>query len=248
MRLFVRSAGWDRGYYWTEVSPAGTRDAGQVPVENYFELLRNQDSLAPSLSLYQSAAGYHVLCLGLATRRNEPARRVITNSLLVEWTEERSARLFAAAVLAVAAAEPGPVFRPLFEQELDRCIDHDATRDHYKVEPAALSQVVDRAIATAAQFGEPDPFPDDVFLERLFARNSPERRRELQAALCRYELPALPPAPQARLLLAVAGLEDAERLCHAGAWVALSERCAAETWTILIPAGQHAHAPIWDRC
>jgi hypothetical protein len=246
MRLFVRSAGWDRGYYWTEVGQAGTRDAGQVPVENYFDLLRNQDSLAPSLSLYHSGAGYHVLCLGLATRRNEPARRVITNSLLIEWPEERPARLFAAAVLA--AAEKGPVFRGGFEQALDRCIDHDATREHYQVEPAALHRLVEQAIGDAVILGEPDPFPDDVFLERLFARNSPARRRELQAALCRYELPVLPPAAAPRLLLAVAGLEDAERLCKAGAWVALSERCAAESWTIFLSAGQHAHAPLWDRC
>jgi hypothetical protein len=247
MRLYVRAAGWGRGYYWTELTPAGMRDAGQVPVEYYFELLRNQDSLAPSLSLYHSAAGYHVLCLGLATRRNEPARRIITNSLLLEAADERSARLFAAAILA-GPEGAGPVFRPAFEEALDRCIDHDATRDHYRVEAAVLHRLIEDTIGTAAALGEPDPFPDDVFLERLFARNSPERRRELQAALCRYELPVLVPEPKPRLLLAVAGLEDAERLCRDGAWVALSDRCPADTWVVFTPPGQRAHPPLWDRC
>jgi hypothetical protein len=247
MRLFVRAAGWGRGYYWTEVTAAGVQDAGQVPVEYYFDLLRNQDSLIPSLSLYQSAARYHVLCLGLATRRNEPARRVIGNSLLLEWPEERPARLFAAAVLAVAEGS-GTVFRPSFEQELDRCIDHDATQDHYRVDAGALRRLVDEAIGAAAGLGEPDAFPDDVFLERLFARNSAERRRELQAALCRYELPALPPGPTPRLLLAVASLEDAERLCALGAWVSLSERCPADAWTVYGPPGQTARPPLWERC
>jgi hypothetical protein len=247
MRLFVRAAGWGRGYYWTEVTADSTRDVGQVPVECYFALLRNQDSLAPSLSIYHSATGYHVLCLGLATRRNESARRVIKNSLLLEWPSERPARLFAAGVLA-ASADGGPVFRPAFEQDLDRCIDHDATRDHYRIAAEAVHQLIAQLLHTVGAMGEPDPFPDDVFLERLFARNSTERRRELQAALCRYELPALPPGPTPRLLLAVAGLEDAQQLCDAGAWVALSERCTAETWTIYLAPGRPAHAPLWDRC
>ena len=73
-------------------------------------------------------------------------------------------------------------------------------------------------------------------------------RRELQAALCRYELPAVPPGPSPRLLLAIAGLDDAERLCNAGAWIALSDRCAAEAWTVFTAAGQRGHAPLWDRC
>jgi hypothetical protein len=246
MRVFVRAAGWGRGYYWTEVTADAARDAGQVPVAYYFDLLRNQDSCAPSLSIYHSAAGYHVLCLGLATRRNESARRIITNSLLVEWPGERPARLFAAAVLA--GSDGGPVFDRAFEEAFDQCIDHDETREHYRVDLAALGRLIAAALDAAAQLGEPDAFPDDVFLERLYARNSADRRRELQAALCRYELPALPPGPAPRLLLAIAGLEDAERLCGAGAWIALSERCTAEAWTIYLAPGQPAHAPLWDRC
>jgi hypothetical protein len=246
MRLFVRAAGWGRGYYWTEVAADSTRDAGQVPVEHYFELLRNQDSLAPSMSLYHSAAGFQLLCLGLTTRRNEPTRRVITNSLLLEWPEERSARLFAAAVLA--GPEAGPVFRAAFERELDRCIDHDSEREHYHVDAPQLRRLLQGEIVLAEHLGEPDPFPDDVFLERLFARNSPERRRELQAALCRYELPALPARSAPQLLLAVAGLEDAQRLCDAGAWIALSERCSVETWTVFGAPGPAAHPPLRDRC
>jgi hypothetical protein len=244
MRLFVRAAGWERGYYWTEVTAEGVRDVGQVPVEYYFELLRNQDSLAPSLSIYQSAAGYHALCLGLATRRNEPTRRVITNSLLLESTDEKTARLFAAAILA---ADEGVVFRPNFEQDFDRCIDHDDTQHHYRIGPE-LHSVVRTWIAATAETGEPAPFPDDVFVERLFARNSAERRRDLHGALCRYELPPLPPETEPRLLLAVAGLEEAERLCEIGAWVALSERCDAEGWSIFTPAGQAPRKPLWDRC
>ncbi len=247
MRVFVRAAGWGRGYYSTEVTADATRDAGQVPVAYYFDLLRNQDSCSPSLSIYQSAAGYHVLCLGLATRRNEPTRRIITNSLLVEWPDERPARLLAAAVLA-ASADGGPVFHRAFEQALDRCIEHDAMRDHYLVEPTVMHRLIAESLDAAAKMGEPDAFPDDVFLERLYARNSPERRRELQAALCRYELPALPPGPSPRLLLAVAGLEDAERLCDAGAWIALSGRCAADTWTVYLTPGRPAPAALWDRC
>lgn len=247
MRVFVRAAGWGRGYYWTEVTADATRDAGQIPVAYYFDLLRNQDSCAPSLSLYQSAVGYHVLCLGLATRRNEPARRVISNSLLVEWPDERPARLFAASVLA-ASDESGPVFHAAFEQSLDGCIEHDATRDHYQVDGTAMHRLLAESLDAVAKLGDADCFPDDVFLERLFARNSPDRRRELQAALSRYELPALPPGPSPRLLLAVAGLEDAERLCDAGAWIALSERCAADGWTVYLAPGRPAHAPLVDRC
>src|SRR5579883_790395 len=111
MRRYVRAAGWGRGYYWTEVGPEGGRDAGQVPVDHYFDLLRNQDSLAPSLSLYHSAAGYHLLCLGLPSRRNDPSRRVIGNSLLLETPDERLARRFIAGVLA---ADAGTVFGPHF--------------------------------------------------------------------------------------------------------------------------------------
>ena len=244
MRLFVRAAGWERGYYWSEVTAEDVRDIGQVPVEQYFDLLRNQDSLAPSLSIYHSTAGYHVLCLGLATRRNEPARRVITNSLLLESPDEKAARQFAAAILA---ADEGKVFRPSFEQDLDRCIDHDDTQHHYCTGPE-LHAVVSRCIAAAAALGEPDPFPDDVFVERLFARNSSERRRELHAALCRYELPPLPPENKPRLMIAIAGLEEAEKLCEAGAWVALSERCDVDGWSIFTPAGAPARKPIWDRC
>lgn len=245
MRVFVRAAGWGRGYYWTEVTAEGSRDAGQVPVECYFDLLRNQDSLAPSLSLYQSVAGYHVLGLGLATRRNEPARRVITNSLLFESPDERTARLLAVAVLAIG---DDAVFRAAFEQALDGCIDHDATREQYRVDAPKLHRLVAEAIAAAAALGEPTPFPDDVFVERLFARNSPERRRELHGALCRYELPARPAEPQPRLLLAIAGLEEAERLCAAGAWIALSSRCEAEAWAVFTPAGQSPRSALWDRC
>jgi hypothetical protein len=245
MRLFVRAAGWGRGYYWTEAAADGSRDAGQVPVEHYFDLLRNQDSLTASLSLYHSAAGYHVLCLGLATRRNEPSRRVITNSLLLETPDERSARLFAGSVLAAAHGE---VFRTDFEEELDRAIGHDDTQEHYCVDAVTLHRLVDDAIAAAAGLGEPEPFPDDVFVERLYARNTLERRRELHAALCRYELPAAPPEPAPRLLLAVAGLEDAERLCAAGAWIALSERCATESWTVFHPPGRARRPALTERC
>jgi hypothetical protein len=245
MRLFVRAAGWGRGYYWTEATADGPRDAGQVPVEYYFDLLRNQDSLAASLSLYHSAAGYHVLCLGLATRRNQPSRRVITNSLLLETPDERPARLFAAAVLA---AETGSVFHAGFEPELDRAIAHDDTQEHYRIDAAALHRLVDDAIATAAGLCEPEQFPDDVFVERLYARNTVERRRELHGALCRYELPAVPPEPAPRLLLAVAGLEDAERLCRAGAWIALSDRCATDTWAVFNPPGRALRPALTDRC
>lgn len=245
MRLFVRAAGWGRGYYWTEAAADGAHDAGQLPVEHYFALLRNQDSLAASLSLYHSAAGYHVLCLGLATRRNEPSRRVISNSLLLETPNERPARLFAAAVLA---AENGTVFRAEFAEELDRAIAHDDTQEHYCVDTIALHRLVEAAIAAAADLGESESFPDDVFVERLYARNMLERRRELHGALCRYELPAAPPEPTPRLLLAVAGLEDAERLCGAGAWIALSERCAAETWTVFHPPGRVRRPALTDRC
>jgi hypothetical protein len=243
MRLFVRAAGWERGYYWSEVSAGGVRDVGQVPVEQYFELLRNQDSLAPSLSVYHSAAGYHVLCLGLATRRNEPTRRVITNSLLLESTDEKTARLFTASILA---GDDAAVFRTHFEQELDHCIDHDDTQHHYRIGPE-LHGIVSTWIATAAEAGEPDPFPDDVFVERLFASNNPERRRELHAALCRYELPPSPPENRPRLLLAVTGIEDAKSLCEVGAWIALSDRCDAEGWQIFTPAGQTRSA-LWDKC
>src|SRR5260370_11065543 len=245
MRLFVRAAGWERGYYWTEATAEGSRDAGQVPIDCYFDLLRNQDSLAPSLSLYQSAAGYHLLCLGLATRRNESARRVITNSLLLESAEERPARLFAAAILA---DESGPVFRAAFEQELDRWIDHDDTHDHYRVDGAALCRLVADTIGAAASLGEPEPFPDDVFVERLYALNTALRRRELRGALCRYELPAASPEPAPRLLLTVAGLEDAEQLCSAGAWVVLSSRCTAETWAVFTPPGRAPRSALMDRC
>jgi hypothetical protein len=248
MRLFVRAAGWGRGYYWTESTPDGPRDAGQVPVEYYFELLRNQDSLAPSVSVYHSATGYHVLCLGLASRRNEPSRRVVTNSLLAQWPDERSARLFVAAALASGPAAADAVFAPGFERALDLCIDHDEAHEQYRVDADALRRLVEGLVGSAAGLGEPDPFPDDVFLERLFARNSPERRRELQAALCRYELPAGPREPAPRLVLAVAGLEDAERLCHAGAWVALSERCPAEAWSVFTPPGQQPRAAGWEQC
>jgi hypothetical protein len=246
MRVFVRAAGWGRGYYWTEVTADATRDAGQVPVAYYFELLRNQDSCSPSLCVYHSGAGYHVLCLGLATRRNEPTRRIITNSLLVEWPDERPARHLAAAVLAMTTG--GPVFDPAFEQAFDRCIEHDAMRDHYLVDPVALNRLLAGALDASAELGEPDAFPDDVFVERLFARNSPVRRRELQAALCRYELPAPPAGTSPQLLLAVAGVEDAERLCGAGAWVALSGRCRADGWTVYLTADRAAHAAPWDRC
>jgi hypothetical protein len=245
MRLFVRAAGWNRGYYWTEATADGARDAGQVPVECYFELLRNQDSLGPSLSLYHSAAGYHVLCLGLASRRNQPARRVITNSLLLEAPDERSARLFTAAILA---GESDGVFRATFEEDLDRAVEHDDTQDHYCIDAASVRRVVEDAIVAAAELGEPEAFPDDVFVERLFARNTLERRRELQGALCRYELPPMPPEPAPRLLLAVAGVEDAERLCAAGAWIALSERSSAEAWTAFTPPGGDLKRVRRDRC
>jgi hypothetical protein len=247
MRLFVRAAGWGRGYYWTEVTAEGSRDAGQVPVDNYLELLRDQDALAPSLSLYHGPRGYQVLCLGLASRRNEPGRRVITNSLLVEWAEERPPRLFAASVLA-AGADDGPVFRAAFEQEVDRCIGHDTEGDHYRVDPTALQCILDAGIAAMANLGEPEAFPDDIFVERLFARNSPERRVELHAGLCRYEIPVLSPDLMAQLLLAVTGLEDAEALCAAGAWVVLSGRCGQEAWTIFSPGDKGARKKMWDRC
>ncbi len=158
---------------------------------------------------------------------------------------ERPARLFAAAVLSATGTS---VFDPAFAQALDRCIEHDAMGDHYLVEHGALHRLITESLEAAANMGEPDAFPDDVFLERLYARNGPERRRELQAALCRYELPASPPGASPRLLLAVAGLEDAERLCHAGAWIALSDRCAAEGWTIYLAPGRQAHAALWERC
>jgi hypothetical protein len=245
MRLFVRAAGWERGYYWTEATAEGSRDAGQIPIDCYFDLLRNQDSLAPSLSLYHSAAGYHVLCLGLATRRNESTRRVITNALLLESPEERPARLFAAAILA---DESGSVFLPAFEQELDRWIDHDDTQDHYRADGAALCRLIADTIGATASLGEPEPFPDDVFVERLYALNTALRRRELRGALCRYELPAAPPEPAPRLLLTVAGLEDAEQLCSAGAWVVLSSRCTAESWCVFTPPGQKTRRALMDRC
>jgi hypothetical protein len=251
MRLFVRAAGWERGYYWTEVTAKGTRDAGQVPVESYFDLLRNQDSLAPSLSVYQSAAGYHVLCLGLATRRNEPTRRVITNSLLIETADERTVRLFVAAILATGDSDPGDcpsVFQDTVAEQIDECIDHDDTQDHYRVEAGRLHGLIATATDQAVAMGEPEQFPDDVFFERLFARNTAERRRELQAALCRYELPALVLEKKPRLLLAISGREDAEKLCGAGAWIALSDRCEAEGWGIFTLPGQPTRKPLWDRC
>ena len=92
------------------------------------------------------------------------------------------------------------------------------------------------------------PFPDDVYVERLYARNTALRRCELRGALCRYELPAVPPEAAPRLLLTVAGLEDAEQLCSAGAWVVLSSRCTAETWCVFAPPGHKVRRNLLDRC
>lgn len=235
IRVFARTATkFGEGYYWTDVKV--NEDVGFSTGSYYQDLMRYIDKEVPSIVIGSANGKLIVLITNLVSDRIDFHKRIIVNSLILEFDldEEALVRKFIQNILRENAT-PEHLFKENFQKSVDSCFIDNG--DTYEVDKEKLDQIIWKAID--GEMLDDSGENDFVIISKsysIYRKIDSKAIDELVRILEGNPFPLQEKESTFNPILVVTGLKEAKLIAQAGTWITLTgivKNTKQEKWLLV---------------